>query len=178
MPLEELRTSSSIKCYLCPRIEVSPMSPVWTDYEPRLQGAVCRSFQQSREHAGRWETPANKIAGSLLDRFRRFRKPVWSRASGRRGGVAWEPRVRSWQIVLRPFTSPWRKISPILSITSLLRVPLVSRAGTKMGQMLNRSRNSCELAGPWVRFVFSRDGRRPWVRFVNSWRALRLPRSV
>jgi hypothetical protein len=47
-----------------------------------------------------------------------------------------------------------------------------------MGQMLNRSPNGCELRGPWVRFVFSRDGRRPWVRFVNSWRALRLQRSV
>ena len=26
----ELKPSSSIKCYPCPRIEVSPMSPVWT----------------------------------------------------------------------------------------------------------------------------------------------------
>jgi hypothetical protein len=31
---------------------------------------------------------------------------------------------------------------------------------------------------PWVRFVVSRDGRSPWVRFVNSWRALSLQRSV
>jgi hypothetical protein len=60
-----------------------------------------------------------------------------------------------------------------------------------MGRMSNRSRNSRESRGPWVRlvisrdgrrpwvrFVISRDGRRPWVRFVISWRVLRLQRSV
>ncbi len=66
----------------------------------------------------------------------------------------------------------------MLSITSLLRTPSVAPGGANMGRMSNRSRNSRESRGPWVRFVISRDGRKPWVRFVNSWSVLRLQRSV
>jgi hypothetical protein len=68
-------------------------------------------------------------------------------------------------------TSVRRGISPILSITSPLRIPSAAHAGANMGWMSNRFCNS----GPWVRFVFSsvrRVGQVPdlpsWVRFVIS----------
>src|ERR1700733_421554 len=72
------------------------------------------------------------------------------------------------QTAPQPFTSVWRGISPILSITWLLRILPVAHAGANIGWMSNRSCNSRESRGPWVRFVISRDGGRPWVRFVIS----------
>jgi hypothetical protein len=45
----------------------------------------------------------------------------------------------------QPFTSFWRFISPILPITSLLRIPAVAPARAKMGQMSNLSSCRREL---------------------------------
>jgi hypothetical protein len=59
---------------------------------------------------------------ATLDGFRRFRRPVWSRFFCRRG-IAGERRARFWRVATQPFTSLRRGISPILPITSLLRIP-------------------------------------------------------
>src|SRR5580704_17063363 len=100
-----------------------------------------------------------------------------------------------------PVARHFSNIVHYIAAAHLSRLPRRSEHG---GWMSNRSHNSRESRGPWVRFVISRDGRRswvrfvisrdprrpwvrfvvsrngwrPWVRFVISWRTPRLQRSV
>jgi hypothetical protein len=94
---------------------------------------------------------------------------VWSLLGSYVETALWEASDNLRQrVTCRAFWHDCRYLPPAHRISvefqrSLREIP--ASASSKMGQMLNRSRNSCELGGPWV-------------RFVNSWRALRLQRSA
>ena len=78
-----------------------------------------------------WRTPGGVKCQDILDSF------------CERDRV--EGKGRSWQVATRPVTPLRAGISPILPITSLLGMPPVATARTKMGQMSKRPSNHCEL---------------------------------